>query len=98
MTRNSPEGKLKYLITVLFFYAFIAPGYSGIFQVSDTGQKNSANSVLYTKKTFKAEEIIRGERLFYGLAYLKNESVNCASCHNTRVSDHLKESRCPGNF
>jgi cytochrome c553 len=48
-----------------------------------------ADSVLDRQKNFKAEELIRGERLFYGLAYLKNESVNCAGCHNTRVSDTL---------
>ena len=49
----------------------------------------TADSVLDTHRSFKAEELIRGERLFFGLAYLKNESVNCAGCHNTRVSDTL---------
>jgi hypothetical protein len=49
----------------------------------------SVDSVLDKHRIFKAEELIRGERLFYGLAYLKNESVNCAGCHNTRVSDTL---------
>jgi hypothetical protein len=49
----------------------------------------SVDSVLDRHRIFKAEELIRGERLFYGLAYLKNESVNCAGCHNTRVSDTL---------
>ena len=49
----------------------------------------SADSVLDRQRNFKAEELIRGERLFFGLAYLKNESVNCAGCHNTRVSDTL---------
>jgi hypothetical protein len=47
------------------------------------------DSVLDTRRTLKAEELIRGERLFYGLAYQKNESVNCAGCHNTMVSDTL---------
>jgi hypothetical protein len=49
----------------------------------------SADSVLDRQRNFKVEELIRGERLFFGLAYLKNEAVNCAGCHNTRVSDTL---------
>jgi hypothetical protein len=58
-------------------------------QVKDTVKQPVPDSVLYKKRTFNAEELIRGERLFYGLAYLKNESVNCAGCHNTLVSDTL---------
>ena len=50
---------------------------------------SSADSVLDQQRNFKGEELIRGERLFFGLAYLKNEAVNCAGCHNTRVSDTL---------
>jgi hypothetical protein len=49
----------------------------------------SVDSVLDRPRIFKGEELIRGERLFFGLAYLKSESVNCAGCHNTRVSDTL---------
>ena len=49
----------------------------------------NTDSVLYLSRTFKAEELIRGERLFYGLAYPGDKSVNCAACHNTRVSDTL---------
>jgi len=40
-------------------------------------------------RTFTAEDLVRGERLFFGLVYLDNKSINCASCHNTRVSDTL---------
>jgi Cytochrome c7 and related cytochrome c len=36
-----------------------------------------------------SEDLIRGERLFFGLAYPGNTSINCAGCHNTRVSDTL---------
>jgi hypothetical protein len=36
-----------------------------------------------------AEDLIRGERLFYGLVYPDERSVNCAGCHNTRISDTL---------
>jgi cytochrome c553 len=58
-------------------------------QPKDSSQQPAADSILYKQRTFKAEELVRGERLFYGLAYLKNESVNCAGCHNTRVADTL---------
>ncbi len=34
-----------------------------------------------------AEALVRGERLFYGLVYQGEKSVNCASCHNTRFID-----------
>lgn len=36
-----------------------------------------------------AEELIRGERLFFGLVYKADKSINCASCHNTRVIDSI---------
>lgn len=51
--------------------------------------KQVPDSVVYKQTNFKAEELIRGERLFYGLVYLENKSVNCASCHNARESDTL---------
>lgn len=68
--------------------------------VKDTANKSAAtgpadviqqlsDSAVYFHAGFKAEEIIRGERLFYGLVYLNNKSVNCASCHNTVVVDTL---------
>jgi len=56
-------------------------------------------SFMYTAQTFSAdkegdhkysaEEMIRGERLFYGLVYFGEKSVNCASCHNTQMIDTL---------
>jgi cytochrome c553 len=48
-----------------------------------------SDSEIYKPRKFKTEDLVRGERLFYGLAYLKDEAVNCASCHNTQVSDTL---------
>jgi hypothetical protein len=62
--------------------------------VKDTVKQNSApqpksDSILDVHRTLKAEELIRGERIFYGLAYGKSESVDCSSCHNTRESDSL---------
>jgi cytochrome c553 len=58
-------------------------------QAKDTTNKQVSDSEIYKPRIFKAEELIRGERLFYGLAYLKDVSVNCAACHNTRVTDTL---------
>jgi hypothetical protein len=58
-------------------------------QTKDTIKQPVSDSEIYKPRLFKAEELVRGERLFYGLAYLKEESVNCAYCHNTRVSDTL---------
>ena len=97
MSNYSPVAKIKYLLTIVFLSFFIAPAYSNLFkssdtikvQAKDTTKQQGPDSVLYIQRTFKAEELIRGERLFYGLVYLKNESVNCAGCHNTRVTDTL---------
>ena len=52
-------------------------------------QNKEQDSILSVKRAFKTEEIVRGERLFYGLVYLKDQSVNCAGCHNTNISDTL---------
>src|SRR5512147_2286253 len=41
------------------------------------------------KSVLTSEDLIRGERLFYGLAYTKDLSVNCAACHNTQLLDTL---------
>jgi len=97
MSRCSPVEKFKYLLSFIFLLFFISPGYSNLFHVADTvkiqakdtTKQQIPDSVLYKQRPFKAEELIRGERLFYGLVYLKNESVNCAGCHNTRVTDTL---------
>jgi hypothetical protein len=51
--------------------------------------KTVVDTILYKQKLSRVEELVRGERLFYGLAYLKSESVNCSECHNTRVDDTL---------
>ena len=58
-------------------------------QAEDSIKQQVPDSVLYKQRIFKAEELIRGERLFYGLVYLKDQSVNCTGCHNTRISDTL---------
>jgi hypothetical protein len=69
------------LLLIIFFSGGNIPVYSNIIQEAD--------SVLSKQREFSAEDLIRGERLFYGLVYLKGKSVNCASCHNTRESDTL---------
>ncbi len=47
------------------------------------------DSVVYKQQEFTKEELIRGERLFYGLVYSSNETVDCEYCHNTRIRDTL---------
>ena len=86
---KSPKGKIKYFLIFILVLFVVFPGYSYSLQVKDSLPQAQSDSVLYQKRIFKAEELIRGERLFYGLAYIKSESVNCAGCHNTRVSDTL---------
>jgi cytochrome c553 len=73
--------KVNYLLAVLFLTFIITPVHANIIQ--------DADSVFTKDRTLKAEELVRGERLFFGLAYLENKSVNCASCHNVRESDTL---------
>jgi len=58
-------------------------------QAKSTPAQTVSDSVLYKNRIFKSEELIRGERLFYGLAYPKGEAINCATCHNTVVSDTI---------
>lgn len=42
------------------------------------------------KKGFKHDEVLRGERMFYGLIPLEaGGSFNCTNCHNTVTSDTL---------
>jgi len=105
MPKFSPKVKFKYLLTVIFCSTLLFKGYSSIIQVTDTINLHSKDtiivplkdtvnqqlpdSVLYKEKTLTAEELIRGERLFYGLVYQANKTINCAGCHNTIESDTL---------
>ena len=81
MYRSFPVKFLKYIFLILLYSVFVIPAHSKIIQIAD--------SVFGKPRVFKAEEFTRGERLFYGLVYLENKSVNCAGCHNTRFSDTL---------
>jgi Cytochrome c7 and related cytochrome c len=58
-------------------------------QTKDTLNRQLPDSAVYQRKNFTAEELLRGERLFYGLVYLGNKSIDCAACHNTNVIDTL---------
>lgn len=53
--------------------------------------KTEVLTVDVNKKTgFKHDEVLRGERLFYGLIPLEaGGSFNCTDCHNTVTSDTL---------
>ena len=47
------------------------------------------DSVSNNPRVLKAEELTRGERLFYGLVYQNTKALSCASCHNTGFTDEL---------
>ncbi len=70
----------KCLAAALFFSGFTINAFPSIFQQTDS---------VYKRKNFTGDELVRGERLFYGLAYPADRSVNCTRCHNTVVSDTL---------
>lgn len=78
------SSSLKYFCFLIFSVVLsfvIIPGYANNIQPEDT--------ITSKQRIFKAEELIRGERLFYGLVYRDNKLINCAGCHNTRESDTL---------
>jgi len=49
----------------------------------------SDTTAIEGKHESTRENLIRGERLFYGLVYNAEKSVNCAGCHNTRFVDTI---------
>ena len=72
------------ILSSLFLIFFLS------FYVTDYPVKSQpASSVLFHNQTHEKEEVIRGERLFYGLVYFDEKSINCAGCHNTAFSDTL---------
>lgn len=73
--------KSRYLFIILLIVILIDPLHAAELQVQD--------SVIQKERIFSAEDLIRGERLFYGLVYQGDKSVKCSDCHNTRVSDTL---------
>jgi len=81
MHNSFPVEKLRYIFLFFFLAVFIDPVFSDSIQAKD--------SAVIATIGFDAEALIRGERLFYGLVYPDNKSINCAHCHNTRFSDTL---------
>ena len=81
MRNLSSVVRIKYIILFIFF--------SGIFIQGHSVTITQIDSVLVKQRNFTAEDLIRGERLFYGLAYQPDKAVNCASCHNTMEADTL---------
>ena len=121
MSNYSPVAKIKYLLSLIFFFPLMTAVLSESLQATNTNKiqpkdttrihvndttkvhgKDSLNlpvkdsishvssdSTIYKRTIFSSEDLRRGERLFFGLVYLGDKSVNCADCHNTRVSDTL---------
>ena len=58
-------------------------------KTKETSKQQEPDSLIYKQTAFSAEDLIRGERLFFGLVYLDNKSVSCVNCHNVQVSDTL---------
>jgi len=73
--------KSRYLFIILLITVLIDPVCATVLNVQD--------SVIQKERIFNAEDLIRGERLFYGLVYQGDKSIKCSNCHNTRVSDTL---------
>lgn len=75
------------------FTQFSAEEIASIIEYLDKWEpaKKEATTVDINKKTdFKHDEVLRGERMFYGLIPLEaGGSFNCSNCHNTIVSDTL---------
>ncbi len=62
---------------------------SGIFLNVGASTIQEKDSVLSGISKPGHEDLVRGERLFNGLVYQDEKSVNCAACHNTKESDTL---------
>ena len=81
MYNSFPLQKLNSLFFIIFLSFIVFPLQANTAQPQD--------SIIFSDRTFNAEELTRGERLFFGLAYPDGQDINCAACHNTRVSDTL---------
>jgi Cytochrome c7 and related cytochrome c len=73
--------EVKYVLLLHFLSITINPVHANIIQLKD--------SVIQKQVSLTGEDLVRGERLFFGLVYTDNKSINCAGCHNTRESDTL---------
>ncbi|HAM09025.1 MAG: hypothetical protein A2X04_12465 [Bacteroidetes bacterium GWF2_41_9] len=75
------SNNIRFLLLIILLICITTPVHSNFIQADD--------SLLNKQRAFKAEELTRGERLFYGLVYRDQKAVSCASCHNTSFSDEL---------
>ena len=71
----------KCYLTLILFAALFITVRANAYQAAD--------SVYAKKRNFSTEDLIRGKRIFYGLAYLDNKSVSCIRCHNLKLSDTI---------
>lgn len=75
----------KQYIKNIFLTTFLTSiFFSAICQQTQPGDSLSLGDSLSTESSDN-EKLVRGERLFYGLVYPENKSMNCAGCHNTHV-------------
>jgi len=81
MYSSSSLKQAKYILLFVILAAVCLPVRAKILQPED--------STIYGKNRNRTEDLIRGERLFFGLVYFADKSTDCAGCHNTRVSDTL---------
>jgi len=81
MFKSSQLKYLKHFALTLFLSSLFISVFAEITQSEDT--------LSAVEKPSPAEQLIRGERLFYGLVYVENNPINCAGCHNTAFSDTL---------
>lgn len=81
MHKKFPIYKTKYLALLILLLVINIPVQSIGIQPKDSVGNNPG--------MLNAENLVRGERLFFGLVYQDNKSINCAGCHNTRESDTL---------
>ena len=79
MARSFSSKFLKLIYAALILSIIVIPSYSNGFRAQDS----------VNHKTVTHEELVRGERLFHGLVYRENKSVNCTACHNIKASDTI---------
>jgi hypothetical protein len=72
--------RILFLLTLTFF------AFSPALFAIDLPADSAAKTVLQEPSH---EDLIRGERLFYGLVNFGEKTVNCSGCHNTRFIDTI---------
>ncbi len=78
MNRHFAGKTRRILILVLVNLILNTPALFPSFSESDTAKSEPSR-----------EDLIRGERLFYGLVYGSEKSVNCSGCHNADYIDSI---------